>query len=227
MKEDHTDEAKTLFSGSKINITTSGRRLLGAAIATQAFITDFVSEKAAEFSERLNSLAELAKSQPQAAYAVFTRCLSSEWKFISRVMKDTSSQLDVVKDAIRRKFLPALTGRQTPGDTERDLLALSVRHRGLGVGNPVKCADIEYRNSLEMVAPLTELLVRQQHSLEDACDRVVKERNRQRIERARAAKEAAQALLPRLSMETRRAVEMASERGASTWLTTSVGALQL
>ena len=90
-------------------------------------------------------------------------------------MKDTSSQLDVVEDAIQQQFLPALTGRQTPSDTERELLALPVRHGGLGVRNPVKCADIEYRNSLEMVAPLTELLVRQQHSLEGACDRVVKE----------------------------------------------------
>ena len=84
VKQDHVDEATLLFDGSKINITTSRRRLFGAALGSQAFITDFLSQKAAEFSEQASHLAELAHAQPQASYTVFARCLSNEWKFVSR-----------------------------------------------------------------------------------------------------------------------------------------------
>ena len=69
VKQDHVDEATLL---AKINITTSGRRLLGTALGSQAFITDFLSQKVAEFSERVSRLAKVAHAQPQASYTVFT-----------------------------------------------------------------------------------------------------------------------------------------------------------
>ena len=76
--------------------------------------------------------------------------------------------------------MPALAGRHTPGDLERELFALPVRHGGLGVTHPVKCADSEYNNSVKMVAPLTKLLIRQQHGLEDVCGTIIPVRNSQR-----------------------------------------------
>ena len=85
--------------------------------------------------------------------------------------------------------------------------------------NPIKCADSEYNNLVKMVAPLTKLLIRQQYDLGDVCGTIIQVRNSQRAERAKITKTAVEALLPRLSLETRRAVEMASAPGASNWLT--------
>ena len=147
----------SLFDGSNVNVTTEGRRLIGAAIGSKSFVTDFISKGVSNFSKPVQHLAELATSQPQAAHTVFTRWLSSEWTFVSRVMKDTNSHLTSLEPTIRKHFLPALTGCQPPGDLERELFALPARHGGLGVANPAKCAELEFANSVHTVAPLTEM----------------------------------------------------------------------
>ena len=48
-KQDHVDEATLLFDGSKINIPTSRWRLLGAALGSQAFMTDFCLKRLLSF----------------------------------------------------------------------------------------------------------------------------------------------------------------------------------
>ena len=60
-------KTENLFSDTKINITTDGKRHLGAVIGS----LDFRNEKIEEWCNELNVLSEFAKSQPQAAYAAF------------------------------------------------------------------------------------------------------------------------------------------------------------
>ena len=64
VKEGHISEAQSLFDGSNVNVTTEGRRLLGAAIGSKSFVTDFISKRVSNFSKRVQHLAELATSQP-------------------------------------------------------------------------------------------------------------------------------------------------------------------
>ena len=56
-----------------------------------------------------------------------------EWNFLSRTIGDIGRLLQPLEDAIRQQFLPALTGRSQPGDTERELMALPAGHGGLGM----------------------------------------------------------------------------------------------
>ena len=44
-KPQHLEAAKTLFSGTNMNITTEGRPHLGAPLGTQEFVQQFVTEK--------------------------------------------------------------------------------------------------------------------------------------------------------------------------------------
>ena len=106
--------------------------------------------------------------------------------FLSRVMKDTSSHLTSLKHTIRQHFFPALTGRQPPGDLERELFALPARHGGLGIANPAKCAELEFANSVHMVALLTERIIQQSHSLGRSCNDVQRNRAVQYAEKAKA-----------------------------------------
>ena len=41
-----------------------------------------------------------------------------------------------LEETIRQQLLPALTGRDSPSDVERKLLALPVCHWGPGIGEP-------------------------------------------------------------------------------------------
>ena len=51
VKEGHISEAQSLFNGSNVNVTTEGRRLLGAAIGSKSFVTDFISKRVSNFSK--------------------------------------------------------------------------------------------------------------------------------------------------------------------------------
>ena len=64
-------ETETLFHDAPINITTDGKRHLGAALGTEEYKNEYIDEKVSEWCKRINRLTEIAKSQPHAAYAAF------------------------------------------------------------------------------------------------------------------------------------------------------------
>ena len=111
-----------------------GRRLLGAALGTEAFVTSFIAGSVTRLTQRLLRLAEFAKSQPHAAYVAYTRGLSSEWTFLTRVSPGIADHLGPLEKGLQDQLIPSLTGRQPPGDTERELLSMPVR---LGGFNPL------------------------------------------------------------------------------------------
>ena len=74
-KEVAAEEAKRLFSGTGVQITTEGKRLLGAAIGNNDFEEKFTETIISPLIQQVSRLAEVAQSQPQAAHAAFTHGL--------------------------------------------------------------------------------------------------------------------------------------------------------
>ena len=68
----------------------------------------------------------------------------NKWTYLSRTIPDIEEFLKPLKDTIRKQFLPALTGQNAFKDLERDLMALPVRHGGLGITNPSKNVSTIY-----------------------------------------------------------------------------------
>ena len=62
------------------------------------------------------------------------------------------------------KFIPSLTGRPPPNDSERDILALPPKLGGLGLRNPVKSSSGEYSASRKICQPLVEKVIGQSMS---------------------------------------------------------------
>jgi len=66
-------------------------------------------------------------------------------------------QLPNHQDAIRLKFLPALTGQNAFNDLERDVIALPVHLGGLGIANPCKHSSSQHSMSSWLSAlPIAE-----------------------------------------------------------------------
>ena len=59
------------------------------------------------------------------------------------------------------KVLPKLTGKKHPNAQERCLFALPVQDGGLNLVDPAAFAETQYRNSLKVTKPLTELIITQ------------------------------------------------------------------
>ncbi len=218
VKDSCVQKAQELFNGTNINITTEGRRLLGAAIGEATFVTSYIDQMVKRITRRVEALAKVAKAYPQAAYTGFTQGLIGEWTFLTRTTGNMASLLQPLEDVVRQQFLPALTGRVQPGDAERDLLALPARLGGLGIANPTTGTSDSYESSRNCTEPMTRLIKAQQDALGDACEEMAKRKMKERAKRHKRLVDKARLVLPQLDPEKRRAAENAAEKGASSWL---------
>ena len=115
-------------------------------------------------------------------------------------------------------LIPALTSRPPCSILTRNLLALPVRLGGLGLVNPSTTSDLNFQASEKRTAPLVAIISSQYQTqgVDDAEISTVKKdlkaSNRQRSE------EEANIIYNQLSLQMKRQVDLAKERGASSWL---------
>jgi len=218
-KEECHDDAIAAFEGTKINITSAGRPYLGAALGTPTYIDQYVAEKVDQWSKELRLLVTIAISQPHAAYAAFTHGFAGKWSRISRTMSSLSDHFQHLGNIIRLEFIPILTGTPPPNDHDRDLFALPARLGGLGLRNPARFSNSEYSASKLISEPLVKLILGKRAEYtrvfadQTAAKSTVHQLRRQQAVRATAE------LKPTLSNIRRRAMDLASKKGASSWLT--------
>ena len=93
VKAEHAEKARELFAGTGINSTTEGKQHLGAAIGSRSYTGEYVAGKVRKWSEEIKQLANIAKTQPHAAYCAYTHGLSSCWTFLSRIIPDIADLL--------------------------------------------------------------------------------------------------------------------------------------
>ena len=181
-----------------------------------------MGSKVEDWISQVVKLAEFAMSQPQACYAAFTFGLRHRWTYFLRTLPDIEDLLEPLERAIADVLIASITDHHCTTPSERDLLALPVRlgggGGGLGIINPSQDADLQYQASMKTTAPLVKKIVSQAHeTLEDAIvsslqQSVPREKNEMFRTRLNDIKNS-------LTPKTQRAVELASEKGASNWLT--------
>ena len=106
---------------------------------------------------------------------------------------------------------------------QRNLLALPARSRGLSltnpVPNPVQEAVRPFRTSIKVTAPLVQLILQQSRVYPfEAIAELSKIKSEVRQEKKRELALTEASVLDSLSNPLRRAKELASEKGASSWL---------
>ena len=140
--------------------------------------------------------------------------------YLSRTIPGISDMLIPIDNAINTHFIPSLTGRDSISDLERKLLALSPRLGGLGITIPSEESIFEHSSSVKVCAPLVALIVQQIPTF-SASTIFDQQQEKQRVRQLRRLKQkdTAQQLKQELPRHLRRAKELGSEKGASSWLT--------
>ena len=197
----------------KLNVTSQGRPHLGAPLGSKEFVDQFVSEKVSQWREELTLLADIAKSQPHAAYAAFTHGYVHKFSYLCRTVPDMEHPLQLLEDHICSHLIPSLTGRGPPSDSVRELLSLPARHGGLGLVNPTKTSHSQYQASTSISEPLKNLILAQYPF--DCIDAQVKAKSEAHKLNRDNAKDLATALRGTLSCTLQRAMDHAHEKGAS------------
>ena len=218
VKPELYDLALDIFRDSGVIITKEGQRHLGAVIGTEEFKKKYMEEKVNEWVKEVEVLADIAKTEPHAAYSAYTHGLQHRWSFVMRTIPGISTLLRPLENSIRNVFLPALLRSHALRDDERALLVLPPRLGGMGITSPEKLADIEHLNSIKLTLSLTEKIIAQDAQNEP--DQVVITEQRRRIsnDRQKAQKDTLESLKITLPWEMVRKIDIAQETGASNWL---------
>ena len=193
VKEDRFDEAQNVFQGTGVNITKEWKCHLGAALGCEAFVSQYVQQQAHKWASQVDHLANIVKTQPQCAYAAYRHSFVSRWTFLARTVEGIGDLLQPLEDAIRQRFLPALTGRESPGELERELFALPTRLGGLGITDPTTSVGDHFQASKQVTAPLVALIVQQKEDLRMVCNDVSGRRNDIKLKRWKEQTQAAAA----------------------------------
>ena len=218
LKEEHFELATTTFQSTGVQITTEGRRLLGAPLGTSKFKDEYLNEKVSAWTRQIVQLAAIARTQPRAAFSAYTHALLGRLTLLARVTSDLVDHLQPLETEICRSFLPSLTGRPVPGEGVRSLLALPPRLGGLGIINPTTAFVKEHKHSKEVCEALTTLMVDQDHDVSDTCLAIQQRKKVVQAQREKDALDKASVLRPALPEFLQRAMEVASDKGASHWL---------
>ena len=214
------DSAVSIFQDSGVCISIEGKRHLGAALGSPSFVASFVTQKVSLWRQELTVLSDISVTQPHAAYAAFVHGVISKWNYLVRCIPDTCDFLLPLEEIIRTKFLPNLTGQSSFSDAERDLMALPPRLGGLGIINPVRYSSFQFSSSVNITAPLVELILQQSHIYSNevltsqfAAKRQVITTNHQLL------RDLYDSLLAGLPHKLQRSIMLSSEKGSSSWLT--------
>ena len=93
VKEEYETSAIQAFADTGIHVTSQGKRHLGAAVGSKTFTEEYVNGKVQAWTKEIKRLAEVAISQPHAAYAAFTLGLSNRWSYVLRTIPDIEDLL--------------------------------------------------------------------------------------------------------------------------------------
>ena len=216
-KPEFHEQAKILFPD--VNVTVDGHKYLGSFIGSKAATVSFVEEQVKEWTADIEALADIARIDPQLSYAGYAFGTSKRWQFVCRTTPEIETPLRKLEELIRSKFIPAITGKETCSDDMRKVLILPARLGGMGLANAAEESEFEYRNSTIATAELTKAIVQQQHDLppdSDAQMSAMKEISRRKAARLKLMQDELNASL---SEQFRKTIQLSSEKGASSWLT--------
>ena len=203
-----------------MNFTSDGRPYLGAAVGSTEYVEGYVRAKVDSWVTLIRNLSLIAKTQPHAAYSALTHGLSSKWTYLCRTIPNIGDLLTPLDHILRTELIPALTGRPPPSDLECALFALPARMGGLGILIPSKKVDQEYQSSSLVTLALQDHILEQNdvYGHEIITQQLESKATVKNINNKNRSNTASN-LLGALSESLQRSVNLASEKGSSTWLT--------
>ena len=126
VKDEKLEEAKVMFADTNLKITASGRRYLGSFIGNQEGLRAYKKELVEKWISDIDTLSEIAKSEPQAVYSCFTHGWLHKLNYFLRVIPDFANELKLLDETIDLKLLPLMLGRKNI--SENELYVLVINH---------------------------------------------------------------------------------------------------
>ena len=157
-KSEDLVDARHIFQGLSIQITTEGQRHLGASIGSSTFKEAYVNGKVNSWLKELENLCNIAESQPPAPYSAFIFGFVHKFTYYLRTIPDIAQLLLPIEQFIASKLIPILFGCEVPQEM-REILALPNRLGGMSIVDLMKESGFEYEASKSISASHAALIV--------------------------------------------------------------------
>ena len=123
--------------------------MLGGVIGDEISRSDFMKDKIIGWISELVHLTVFAVSQPQAAFAAFTKLLQFKLNYLQHVVPTCDTLYEKLEQVISTKLLPTVLGCEV-SPAERKLFSLPARLGGFGVSDPTELNDLTYKCSRDL-----------------------------------------------------------------------------
>ena len=210
-------KAKRIFDGTEVQITTKGKRHLGACIGSTAFTDDYCARNVNDWCKQLEKLCCIAKVNPHAAYTAYTHSFQHKLTYYLRTIEGFEQYLMPLDDLITYGFLPTLFGSVlTP--VERRIMAFPIRYGGMGIQILQQKAPRDFKDSTFITAVLVSEILHQSGNIRpDNLYKIKIVKEYGLYGNKRCAKEL-ESIQTQISPQVKRCLEIAAEKGASNWL---------
>ena len=218
VKSEHFSAATGMFKGTGINITKHGRKHLGAVIGSEDYKKEYVKEKVNDWVASLKKLANIAKTQPQAAYTCYVKGFSHKYTYFMRTIPNISELLKPLDRAID-ELIKVIFDNYDFSIPERKLWSLPVRMGGLGLSIPSEICDEQYSNSRLINEKLTSKVINQVKVYEDIEAEVRSAKNTVKSLKNNRYQKVLEDVTSQIQDDAKaKALEASQEKGASSWL---------
>ena len=217
VKEEYINLANSVFDRAGINITSRGKRHLGAVLGSEEFKEEYVNEKIDEWISEIEQLAEIAQIEPHAAYAAYVHGYQHKFTFIMRTIPDIEDLFKRLDDVITNKLIKNLLNRECT-ENERKLFALPVKLGGLAISIPSEICKIQYTNSVAVTKSLVDHVINQKVILELDENSIKEAKNKIKTEKEKRNADKMKEIRDSMNAERKKLHEVTSEAGASSWL---------
>lgn len=212
--EEQLEKAKLIFKDTDIKFTIEGKRYLGSFVGSGTAQGEYCRDKVKNWCEQLENLCQIARSNPQVAYCAYTHGFQHKFTYFFRTIEGFEKYLQPLDDLLTYCFLPIIFGSAlTPA--ERKLLALPLRHGGLGISILAVKAVNDFKASTFVTSQLVEKIKQQSDDgPPDVSNRVmlIKSNNNSNFEKER------ELIKKEFPPKTQRCIEISGEKGSSNWL---------
>ena len=227
VKSEYYNEAINLFHGTNVRISTEGAMYLGGPIGSELFVGQVLEKKISEWCMELSNLSRAAAMYPHESYACFTHGITSSWNYLFRIIDFSYPSHSIILNPLESAittFISALTASASPGDKVRDILSLPTSKGGLGIVIPRLYSLDQHKASKIICNPLVNLMLSSNSEMDYdeiisciSCQKevktiVVKDKRKSNVERFNSIYETS-------NLTFQRSLDLASEKGASIWLT--------
>ena len=128
-----------------------------------------------------------------------------------------------IENAIRQRLIPAITGKSSISDIDREIFALPTRLGGLNIQSPINVSDTdsEYEASTRVTKPLVDLIYHQfKQYMFETFDQPSQIKSHDQLKKEKCTTHLAvvEQVMSKLTQTQQRSIKVASEKGASSWL---------